>query len=70
MTYEARVTVPAWATVVMSALSKDETKQSTVATLENGYLQYEFKQPVPIPSYLFALAVGKLESRDISPRCR
>lgn len=70
MTYDAKVTVPAWATAVMSALSKDETKTSTVAALENGCLRYEFKQPVPIPSYLFALAVGKLESRDISPRSR
>jgi len=70
MTYEAKVTVPAWATAVMSALSKDETKTSTVSELDNGCLQYEFNQPVPIPSYLLALAVGKLESRDVSPRCR
>jgi len=28
----------------------------------------EFLQPVPIPSYLLALAVGDLESRRIGPR--
>jgi len=64
MTYDAKVTVQNWATVVMSALSKGTT------VLDNGCLEYQFNQPVPIPSYLFALAAGKLESRDISPRCR
>ncbi|KAL7535361.1 hypothetical protein ACHAXR_007013, partial [Thalassiosira sp. AJA248-18] len=71
MTYDARVTVPSWATAVMSALSKDGTKPNTVTTSEDGSTKlYEFNQPVPISSYLFALAVGELDSRDISPRCR
>eukprot|EP00584_Thalassiosira_punctigera_P013610 CAMPEP_0172574672 /NCGR_PEP_ID=MMETSP1067-20121228/136821_1 /TAXON_ID=265564 ORGANISM="Thalassiosira punctigera, Strain Tpunct2005C2" /NCGR_SAMPLE_ID=MMETSP1067 /ASSEMBLY_ACC=CAM_ASM_000444 /LENGTH=665 /DNA_ID=CAMNT_0013367305 /DNA_START=11 /DNA_END=2008 /DNA_ORIENTATION=- len=70
MTYDARVTVPGWATCVMSALSKDAEKTNTVTEAENGDKIYEFAQPVPIPSYLFALAVGRLDSRDISPRCR
>lgn len=29
---------------------------------------YEFEQPVPIPSYLFALASGDLRSAKIGPR--
>lgn len=66
MTYDARVTVPKWATPVMSALSKETSVQAA----EYGDQVYEFTQPVPIPSYLFALAVGDLDSRDISPRCR
>jgi leukotriene-A4 hydrolase len=70
MTYDARVTVPKWATAVMSALSKDATKTNTVTTNYKGDRVFEFNQPVPIPSYLFALAVGELDSRDISPRCR
>ena len=70
MTYDARVTVPEWATAVMSALSKDSTKTNTVTTNDKGDKVYEFTQPVPIPSYLFALAVGELDSREISPRCR
>ncbi|KAL7533149.1 hypothetical protein ACHAWF_004363 [Thalassiosira exigua] len=70
MTYDAKVTVPSWATAVMSALSRDVSKPSTVTTMENGDKVYDFKQPVPISSYLFALAVGELDSRDISPRCR
>ncbi|KAL3797745.1 hypothetical protein HJC23_000290 [Cyclotella cryptica] len=63
MTYDACVTVPSWATCVMSALS--QTKTSTTDTNT-----YTFSQPVPIPSYLFALAIGELSSRDISQRCR
>jgi len=30
---------------------------------------YSFHQPVPMPSYLIALAIGALEKRDISERC-
>ena len=60
-----RVTVPSWATCVMSALSKN-----TSITTSDGSNTFEFSQPVPIPSYLFALAVGELASRDLSPRCR
>jgi leukotriene-A4 hydrolase len=29
---------------------------------------YEFEQPVPIPSYLFAIASGELRSANIGPR--
>eukprot|EP00985_Skeletonema_marinoi_P020991 scaffold12632_cov85-Skeletonema_marinoi.AAC.1 len=79
--YEARVSVPDWATCVMSALSKDgpsknappppppssnddDDNNNTTTTT------FHFHQPTPIPSYLFALAVGQLSSMDISPRCR
>uniref|UniRef100_A0A3B1JU70 Leukotriene A4 hydrolase n=1 Tax=Astyanax mexicanus TaxID=7994 RepID=A0A3B1JU70_ASTMX len=31
---------------------------------------YRFRQPVPMPSYLIALVVGALESREIGPRSR
>jgi hypothetical protein len=31
---------------------------------------FSFRQPVPVPSYLIAVAVGQLESREISHRCR
>jgi len=36
----------------------------------NNTKTFYFHQPVPIPSYLFALAVGELSSMDISSRCR
>lgn len=62
MTYNAIVTVPSWGTCVMSALleSTQHVDDSTV---------YSWKQPVPISSYLFALAVGELEKKDLSKRC-
>lgn len=79
MTYEAKVKVPGWATAVMSALSKDddnttnENESKDNAENNNGEGNtkvFHFYQPVPIPSYLFALAVGELSSIDISSRCR
>jgi len=77
-TYDAEVTVPGWAVAVMSALPKEEkTREGKVedgpaaAAGEEGKKKvFEFEQPVPIPSYLLALAVGDLSSRDLSPRCR
>ena len=58
-TYCAMVTVPSWATPVMSGLL-----QKVVGNV------HHWEQPVPIPSYLLALAVGDLESRDLSNRVR
>lgn len=64
MTYAATATVPGWATCVMSALSKGETAS------ENGNDKvYTWDQPVPISSYLLALAVGELTKKTISERC-
>jgi aminopeptidase N len=67
----------------MSALSKENLVTSdevgaAAADAEDfvetdadaGDRLFEFTQPVPIPSYLFALAVGELKSIDVSPRCR
>lgn len=63
ITYEAKVTVPAWATCLMSAL---ESAQPQAAGA--GKRTFSWKQSVPMPSYLIAIAVGELESREISPR--
>lgn len=62
MTYTASVTVPKWATCVMSALldAVEEVDASKV---------YTWNQPIPISSYLIAIAVGELAKQDISPRC-
>ena len=65
MTYSATVTVPTWATCVMSALPKS-TKLSSA---DNTHKVCTWDQPVPISSYLLALAVGDLVQRDISDRC-
>ena len=51
-------------TVLMSAIPQGEPE-----AMEDGKKRlYHFKQPVPIPSYLIAIAAGKLESRKIGPR--
>jgi len=63
LTYRANVTVPSWSTAVMSALSCGKTTGDSTTT-------YVFHQPIPIPSYLFAIVVGQLESRELSPRVR
>ena len=64
MTYTATVTVPNWATCVMSALPKSNRKSADGT--ENIFI---LDQPVPMSSYLLALAVGDLVKRDISDRC-
>jgi leukotriene-A4 hydrolase len=62
MTYKAKVTVPSWATAVMSAVLE------TVETVDDTKV-FMWDQPVPISSYLLALAVGDLAKKDISKRC-
>ena len=71
-TYDAAVTVPSWATAVMSALPGEEEKVHRGKKSKNGVgcKVFHFRQPVPIPSYLLALAVGELAGHDVSPRCR
>lgn len=67
-TYTAKVTVPEALTAVMSALA---TGDGPVASEDKpGCRTFSFSQPVPIPSYLIALAVGDLASREIGPRSR
>ncbi|KAG5175679.1 leukotriene A4 hydrolase [Tribonema minus] len=67
LTYDATVEVPEWATCLMSALS---TGAPATAGSSEGMRTFGFHQPVPVPSYLIALAVGDLASREISHRCR
>jgi len=72
-TYTAAVTVPAWATVVLSGVP-----QSVVTTNvsndddddDDSHTQTAvWHQVVPISSYLLALAAGQLERRELSERC-
>lgn len=60
-TYTATISAPPEFTVLMSAL-RDGTKE-----MQGGKLSH-FSQKVPMPAYLFAIAVGVLESRKIGPR--
>jgi leukotriene-A4 hydrolase len=62
-TYSAEVVVPRPMIAVMAAAPQ------TIQT-EGDLNRCRFEMPQPIPSYLFALAVGKLSSRELGPRCR
>lgn len=64
VTYEAEVSVPEGLTAVMSAGPAGDAPAGA------GRHAFKFRMPQPIPSYLFALAVGELEGRDLSHRCR
>jgi leukotriene-A4 hydrolase len=66
LTYDAVVTVPQPLVALMSALAVDDA--SVTAGSPAGTRSFAFKQPVPIPSYLIALAVGNLVSKPIGPR--
>jgi len=63
--YEAEVVVPEGFTAVMSAGPAGDEPGAIPGTR-----LFRFTMPQPIPSYLLALAVGDLESRDLSPRAR
>src|SRR5438094_3852388 len=63
VTYEAEVTVPEPLTAVMSAAPCGQRSVASGRT-------FAFAMPQPIPPYLLALAVGYLESRELSPRSR
>ncbi|XP_014361961.2 leukotriene A-4 hydrolase isoform X1 [Papilio machaon] len=56
-TYDAEVSVPKNFKVLMSAIRGDSNNTVT-----------KFYQNVPIPSYLLAIAVGALESKQLGPR--
>lgn len=61
-TYTASITAPAGITVLMSAIRDPKPKT------EGEKQRFTFKQPIPIQSYLIAIAAGALESKKIGPR--
>ncbi|PYQ21259.1 MAG: hydrolase/aminopeptidase [Acidobacteria bacterium] len=65
LTYEAAITVPEALTAVMSAGPAGTRPGPRPHTRT-----FLFAMPQPIPTYLLALAVGRLESRDLSSRSR
>jgi aminopeptidase N len=65
VTYEAAITVPEGLTAVMSAGPAGQRPGP-----RPGTRTWLFEMPQPIPPYLLALAVGDLQSRDLSPRSR
>lgn len=65
-TYYAQVSVPKELVAVMSAVRDGQVPDPQ----DNSRIIYRFRQPVPMPSYLIAIVVGALESREIGPRSR
>jgi aminopeptidase N len=63
-TYEARITVPAPLVAVMSA----ERLTPDGVDAGGGKRRFDFRLTHPVPPYLFAIAVGDLATRAISPR--
>lgn len=59
-TYSAEVEVPQELVVAMAA--------ELLEVQEGKWTTFQFKMPQPIPSYLFALAVGNLTFRELGPR--
>jgi leukotriene-A4 hydrolase len=65
ITYHAEIAVPEPLAVVMSAGPSGVARGP-----EPGLRTFSFEMPQPIPPYLLALAIGEIESRDLSPRSR
>jgi len=63
ITYEAELTVPATLRGLMAAGAVDREVRGDRAV-------ERYRMDEPIPPYLFAFAVGDLESRDLGPRSR
>lgn len=78
VTYSANIRAPSQLTVVMSALRKAVPPVPCEAPVgipypsecdpSAGWSVTHYNQPVPIPAYLIAIAVGELDSRRIGPR--
>ncbi|KAH8875764.1 Leukotriene A-4 hydrolase [Schistosoma japonicum] len=61
--FEAKVTAPKETVVIMGAKRIEEPHVA-----DSELLTYKFKQSVPIPSYLIAVACGDLACKKIGPR--
>jgi aminopeptidase N len=64
-TYTATLEVPEGLRAVMAAADRGDAPGRAPGTRA-----YRFEMPQPIPSYLFAFAVGELTSRELGPRSR
>ncbi|RLN15230.1 hypothetical protein BBJ28_00010645 [Nothophytophthora sp. Chile5] len=65
-TYAATVTVPEWCTCLLSAIAHGHVKRNA----REATKKLSFRQEVPIPAYLLAIAAGELDSVELSPRSR
>lgn len=65
-TYYAQVSVPKDLVALMSAIRDGHEMDPQ----DSDRIIYRFRQTVPMPSYLIAIVVGALESREIGPRSK
>ena len=63
--YNAFIRCPAGTTAIMSALGNGDAPQQEH---EDGSRTFAFRQPIAMASYLVALAVGNLASKQVGPR--
>ena len=61
LTYSAEISVPKDLVALMSAIGKGEESNGDFKT-------FKFDQPIAIPSYLVAIAVGNLKGIKVGPR--
>lgn len=64
ITYRAEVKVPKGLRALMSAVQAGPPRESDAGTT------WTFEMKLPIPPYLFAIAVGAIEGKDLTPRTR
>ena len=69
VTYTAQITVPEPLTALMSA-PRDEKENTHSNAAGENVSTFFFRQPVPIPTYLLALVIGKLSFRQVGPRTK
>ncbi|OQR87223.1 leukotriene A4 hydrolase [Achlya hypogyna] len=62
--YKATITVPSWAKCLMSAVASADPEPLGETT------KFFYEQNVAVPSYLIAMVIGNLESREVGPRSR
>lgn len=70
MTYTARVKVPTGLTALMSALPTNDESNPPSSSATSTFSTFSFNQPLPIATYLIALAVGDLTYKELSPVSR
>eukprot|EP00924_Labyrinthula_sp_SR-Ha-C_P011033 snap_masked-scaffold_33-processed-gene-3.1-mRNA-1 protein AED:0.25 eAED:0.25 QI:45/0.66/0.75/1/1/1/4/98/645 len=69
-TYSATITTPIICTALCSGLEKKKSYKDRVLLDHSEKKVFYYEQPIPIPSYLVAVCVGVLDSKEISRRCK
>ncbi|OQR97392.1 leukotriene A4 hydrolase [Thraustotheca clavata] len=62
--YKGTITVPSWAKCLMSAVASAEPES------DGEFTKFYYEQNVAVPSYLIAIVIGHIDSREVGPRSR